>query len=78
MLTGLKRADFADGYVVRVWESAGRRSYARLTFPHHTLLAAWEVTPVEADIGRVEPVEGELRFELGPFQTATFRCVLGR
>ncbi|MGH2533119.1 MAG: glycosyl hydrolase-related protein [Thermomicrobiales bacterium] len=78
MLTALKRADFADGYVVRVGESAGRRSFARLTFPHHTLLAAWAVTPVEAEIGRLEPIDGQLRFELAPFQTATFRCVLGR
>jgi hypothetical protein len=78
MLTGLKGAESGDGYIVRVWESAGRRSLARLSFPRHTLLAAWEETPVEAEIGRVELFEGGLRFELGPFETATFRCVLGR
>jgi hypothetical protein len=78
MLTGLKRAERADGYVVRVWESVGRRSVARLSFPRHHLLAAWRLTAAEGDLGRVEIVDGGLRFELGPFEVAGFRCVLGR
>ncbi len=78
IVTGLKRAEWSDGYVVRVWESTGRRSVAHLSFPRHTLLAAWWLTPAEGEIGRAELIDGELRFELDAFETATIRVVLGR
>jgi alpha-mannosidase len=77
-LTGLKRAERGDGYVVRVWESAGRRSPVVLSFPRHELLAAWRLTPVEGHLGRADLIDGAVRFELGPFELATFRCVIGR
>ena len=78
ILTGLKRAERADGYVVRLWESTGRRSVARLSFPRHTLLAAWRLTPAEGEIGRAELSDGGVDLELAPFESATLRVVLGR
>jgi len=78
MITGLKRAESGDGYIVRVWESCGERSLCTLSFPMHEYVGAWRTTVAEADLGRAEMIDGVLRFELGPYGIATFRCVLGR
>ncbi len=78
VLTGLKHAERADGYVVRVWESSGRQSTARLSFPKHELLAAFRVTPIEGNLGRVDLVNGGIEFELAPFELSCYRMVVGR
>ena len=66
ILTGLKRAERADGLVLRIWESAGRRTPASLSFPHHEVLTAWSLTPIEGAIGRMDVRDGRVTFELGP------------
>jgi hypothetical protein len=45
---------------VRIWESAGRRSAVRLSFPSHDVLAAFRVRPTAGDLGRAEVVDGDL------------------
>lgn len=78
VLTGLKRAERADGLVLRLWESAGRHTPVTLTFPHHDLLTAWSLSPVEGTIGRMDVRDGRVEFELGPHELRTVRVVLGR
>jgi hypothetical protein len=78
VLTGLKRAERADGLVLRLWESAGRRSPVVLTFPHHELLSAWSLSPVESTIGRLDIRDGRVALELGSHELKTVRVVLGR
>ncbi len=78
ILTGLKRAERADGLVLRIWESAGRRTPVSLAFPHHELLTAWSLTPIEGTIGRMDVRDGRIEFELGPHELKTLRVVLGR
>ena len=78
MLTGLKRAERADGWVLRIWESGGRHAPVTLTFPKHELLAAWAMSPAEGTIGRMEVIDGRIRFEIGPYEIKTVQVVLAR
>ncbi len=78
ILTGLKRAERADGLVLRLWESAGRRTPVSLAFPNHELLTAWFLSPIEATIGRLDVRNGRIEIELGPHELRTVRVVLGR
>jgi hypothetical protein len=78
ILTGLKRAERADGIVLRLWESAGCRTPVSLAFPQHELLTAWSLSPVEATIGRMDIRDDRVAFELGPHELKTVRVVLGR
>jgi hypothetical protein len=78
LVTGLKPATNGRGSIVRLWESTGRRTTARLSFPQHGLLAAWRTTPTERDIGRLAIAGNSITLELEPFQVVTLRCVVGR
>ncbi len=78
LIAGLKAAADGRGTIVRVWESAGRRSTVRLTFPHHELLGSWRTTPAERDTGRMAIAQNAVVFELDPFQLVNLRCQVGR
>ncbi len=77
LVTGLKPAANGQGTIVRVWESTGQRTIARLSFPQHHLLAAWRTTPTEHDDARLGIAGNAVTLELAPFQLVTLRCVMG-
>jgi hypothetical protein len=78
LVTGLKPAANGRGTIVRLWESTGRRTTARLSFPQHDLLGAWRTTPTEHDDARLAIAGNAITLELEPFQLITLRCVVGR
>ena len=78
LIAGLKPAAGGRGTIVRIWESAGRRSIVRLTFPQHELLSVWRTTPAERDMGRMAIEGGAVTFEIDPFQLVNLRCQVGR
>ena len=78
IVSGLKPADDGRGTIVRLWESAGRRSVVRLSFPEHALLDAWQTTPGEFDVARLGLDDGSVLLELNAFESVHLRCIVGR
>jgi hypothetical protein len=78
LIVGLKPARDGRGVILRIWESAGRRTVVRLLFPQHNLLAAWSTTPGEHDLNRLAIADSALVFELEKFRLITIRCQVGR
>jgi alpha-mannosidase len=78
IITGLKRAERGGGYVIRLWEEAGQRIRATISFPRHSLLSASLLTPIEGELGRIESKNGSVTLELAPFALVTLQCVIGR
>ncbi|HDI00653.1 MAG TPA: hypothetical protein ENF74_06695, partial [Firmicutes bacterium] len=73
MLLALKRADDGNGLVVRLVETEGRKTVARLQLSFTEVSRAWLVNLVEEDIRPLEVSEGTVRVPIGPFGIATVR-----
>jgi len=77
MLLALKRADDGNGLVVRLVETEGRKTVARLQLSFTEVSRARLVNLVEEDIRPLEVSEGTVRVPIGPFGIATVRVKEG-
>ena len=71
-LGGLKRAEDGRGVLLRLYEPHGKRGLATLRFASGVGRAE-RVNLLEEPEGRVEVEEGEVRFEVRPFEVLTLR-----
>ncbi len=77
ILSTLKQAKWADGWIVRLQEIAGADQAASIAFPHKKILQAWATDLLEYE-GEELAVEedGTLRVQVPAWGLATFRIVL--
>ena len=73
----LKKAEDGDGYIVRVYETAGRDSDAVLSFPAE-ILSAEEVNGIEETVGKAEFSGRELPVNIGHYSLRTYRVRLAQ
>jgi len=75
VVSAVKAAYDGKGWVIRVWEPAGRGGPAQITFCR-PIVSAEETDLLEDRIGPVHVQGSTLRFELRPHELKTFRVLL--
>ena len=73
ILDTVKPAEDGNGWIFRSYEPNGGRGRVLISFAQD-LGAVEEVNAVEEHLGKTEPTDGCLEFELEPFRIKTFRC----
>ena len=71
----VKKAEDGDGYIVRVYETAGAARQARLKFPAE-IVSAEEVNGIEEPVGPADFAGRELRVSVGRYAPKTYRVRL--
>jgi len=73
MITAFKRAEDGDGYIVRLYEAAGKITQARLEFPLFHLKEAFLTDGVERVREKMEIKHNGIELGLTPFQVKTIK-----
>ena len=73
-LSTFKIAEDGQGSVLRLQETAGRASRARITSKYFKFVRAWLATELEDKVSPLELHDGSIEVAMQPFQTLTLRA----
>jgi hypothetical protein len=76
VVSTIKRAEWADGFIIRLQDTSGEGGEARIAIPGRRIAAAWSQDLLERDGPALEPErDGSLRVRVGPWGLFTVRIV---
>jgi alpha-mannosidase len=77
VVSTIKKAKWAEGFIVRLQEIAGKPQSVRLSFPHQVIRFAWETDLLEQDLRRfVADVQQSVQVDVPAWGMITIRIVL--